>query len=70
MAHDLAACGFPLPSSSEKFTSRFDRCYLAGHAASAGLFLAVRDTGGLESACLPNKNHPSDHLPIVVVMEI
>lgn len=64
VSHDLAACGFPLPVSESVFSARYDRMYMCGLEVCG-----VQDTGGGTSKCLPNEEHPSDHLPIWGVFE-
>lgn len=64
LSHDIKVCGYSLPASDKKFTARYDRAYVAGADV-----LAVRDTGGCVVDCLPNKEHASDHLPIMVVVD-
>jgi hypothetical protein len=64
VAHDLAACGQPLPHSESVFSARYDRMYVNGLDV-----IGVRDTGGWTVKCLPNEEHPSDHLPISGVFE-
>lgn len=71
VSYDFAACGFPLPLSEDVFTARYDRAYVGGSAVVA----YVRDTvdagiPDLPMRCVPHENHPSDHLPIMVVIDV
>ena len=79
VAHDLWKCGFPLPRSEGVFKATFDRIYtggvlypLAGESAAIArenVLLAVRDTGGRNmTAPCPNPQEPSDHLPVMAVV--
>ncbi|KAJ1397890.1 hypothetical protein B484DRAFT_458614 [Ochromonadaceae sp. CCMP2298] len=65
VASDLAACGYPLPPSDDCFLCRYDRAYVANAAV-----LAVRDTGGRSATCLPNTQQPSDHLPLMIIIDV
>ena len=74
VSYDFAVCGFPLPASERVFTARYDRAYVGG--VEALRLMAVRDlaVGSVDDGCrgvggcLPNADHPSDHLPIAVVV--
>jgi hypothetical protein len=75
ISYDFAFCGFPLPPSSRVFTARYDRAYVGG--CDALKLVSVRDMGvgpvaeGCRGVggCLPNAEHPSDHLPIAILVD-
>ena len=70
LLHDLAACQHPLPLTDRFFAVRYDRIYVAGDIE----IVAVRidgdsDGDSLRLRCLPNEKHPSDHIPVVAVLQ-
>eukprot|EP01037_Dinobryon_pediforme_P019343 gene19343-19747_t len=68
VAHDLSACKHPLSLSGGLYTARFDRIFVGG-AAQIVAVKDLRPTDGTAILPLPNKNHPSDHLPVMVVLD-
>ena len=57
IAHDMAVLGDPLPDKG-LFTARYDRMYCSRVLQPS----AVLDT--LASSPCPNRQEPSDHLPV------
>jgi endonuclease/exonuclease/phosphatase family metal-dependent hydrolase len=68
VSYDFAVCGFPLPLSDEVFMARYDRAYVSGGAVVKAVRHTIDHTK--EISCLPSSQHASDHLPILVVVDI
>lgn len=75
ISYDFAFCGFPLPQSTRVFTARYDRAYVGGSEALRVISVRELGVGPIElgcvgvGGCLPNMDHPSDHLPIAIVVD-